>query len=306
MRRRLKKGKAGRRSGMRGIFQTGVNVPLAMALIFLLTFSCLSAPARLTYWLYPLAREVVYLKINYSTRNMLLKETEHFIIKYHPADAQAVDMVALAAEAAYEPVGKIVNYTPSKKPLIIIYKDRASMKKAYGWSGENSAMGFYWGGVIQILSPLAWLNDAASASEFVKKGPMAHEYTHLALDYLLRGNYPRWFTEGVAQYVEYSVNGYEWITKNNSLKENSYSMEELDKRFDELPNQAMAYRQSLAIMRYIIETHGKESFSKMLIDMKNGAKTDKALKGAIGLDYRELEKRVRYWAEKYMQHKDVS
>jgi len=287
---------------MRNIFQKSVRVPLTAALLFVFAFLFSVMPNGLAFWLYPLARQVVSLKIDYSTRNMLVQETEHFIIKYNPADKNAVAMVALAAEAAYEPVGEILNYQPSQKPLIIIYKDRNSMQKAYGWTSENSAMGFYWGGVIQILSPMVWLNDKTSVNEFIEKGPMAHEYTHLTLDYLLKGNYPRWFTEGLAQYVEYKVNGYEWITKTNSLSQDGYTIEELDKRFDELPNQAMAYRQSLAIMRYIIETHGSECFSQIILEMKDGTKANKAIKNVIGLDYAELETEAKLWAKRNMKH----
>ena len=56
-------------------------------------------------------------------------------------------------------------------------------------------------GFIHLQSPLG-------NKDYFKEGPMVHEYTHLVVDELTGGNYSRWFTEGVAQYVEQQVTGY--------------------------------------------------------------------------------------------------
>ena len=37
-----------------------------------------------------------------------------------------------------------------------------------------------------------------------------HELTHLVVDDLAGGNFPVWFTEGSALYMEYMLLGYEW------------------------------------------------------------------------------------------------
>ncbi|WP_425059108.1 hypothetical protein SCACP_37730 [Sporomusa carbonis] len=286
---------------MRNILQMipgGAPVVVGLALAGLLLSV---VPCRPQMWLYPLVRQAVQMKVNYQTRDMLAKTTPHFIIRYTEKDADTIDMVAQAAEAAYQPVTAALNYAPGGKTLILVYPDRQAMKQAYGWAGDAGAMGFYWGGIIQILSPKAWMKDSQSVAEFMVNGPIVHEYTHLVLDYMTRGNYTRWFTEGLAQYVEYRVNGYEWVTADNGLGGKLYTMAELDGNFDGLPNQALAYRQSLALVRYIDEVHGDAKLNQVLGSLKAGVKVDKAIEKALGMDYGTYESLVNAWAKGNMK-----
>lgn len=276
----------------------GVPVVVGLLLIGLLLNMVAIRPQM---WLYPLVRQAVMMKINYQTQDMLAKETPHFIIRYTENDADVVDMVAKAAEAAYDPVTEALHYAPSGKSLILVYSDRQAMKQAYGWTGDASAMGFYWGGVIQILSPKAWMKNSHSLDEFIATGPLTHEYTHLVLDHMARGNYSRWFTEGLAQYVEYRVNGYEWVTANNSLTGQIYTMEELDSNFDDLNNQSLAYRQSLAAIRYIAEVHGEAKLTEVLTELTRGEKVNKAIEKSLGMDYATFETMVNQWAQGNMK-----
>lgn len=276
------------------------GMPVIVGLVlagFLLTM----IPIRPQMWLYPLARQAVVMKIDYQTRDMLAEETPHFIIKYTESDAGMVEMVATAAEAAYEPVTAALNHKPRGKALILIYPDRQAMKQAYGWTGDAGAMGFYWGGIIQILSPQAWLKNSQSTQEFITTGPLTHEYTHLVFDHLTRGNYNRWFTEGLAQYVEYKVNGYEWITADNDLTDGLYTMAELDGNFDGLPNQALAYRQSLAAVRYIAEVHGEDKLSQVVTSLQAGQRVNKAIEKTLGMDYATYEAMIDLWVQGNMK-----
>lgn len=50
----------------------------------------------------------------------------------------------------------------------------------------------------------------------------------------------RWFTEGLAQRIEYQVSGYLWIEQDSTLRQKLYSLDELEKRFDRLSNQPLA------------------------------------------------------------------
>lgn len=277
------------------------GVPVVVGLILVSLLMSSMVPIRPQMWLYPLVRQAVVMKIDYQTQEMLAQETPHFIIRYTESDADMVAMVAQAAEAAYEPVTSALQYVPGSKTLILIYPDRQAMKQAYGWAGDASAMGFYWGGVIQILSPKVWMNRP-ELNEFIATGPLAHEYTHLVFDHMSRGNYSRWFTEGLAQYVEYRVNGYEWMTVDNQLTGKLYTMAELDRDFDNLSNQSLAYRQSLAAVRYIAEVHGDEALTQVMTYLAKGKKVPKAIEKSLGMDYATYEAMVNLWAQGNMKH----
>ena len=144
--------------------------------------------------IYPLIRDI-------GTRGMDKVETANFIINYEHGDARSAAIVAAAAEEAYNNVIAALGYKPAKKTLVIIYANKKEMVKAFGQLGSEGAMGVYWGGVIQVLSPYAWLKPGQTATDYKTTGPMVHEFTHLVFDYMTNGNYPRWFTEGLAQYM---------------------------------------------------------------------------------------------------------
>lgn len=284
---------------MRTITVNSTNLLLAISgllFIFLLT----TTPLKAQMLMYPLVRQGVQMKADYESRQMAVRETEHFRIKYTPEDEDTIPMIAQAAEAAYVPVTQQFNYAPPGKTLILVQPNKAELRKAFGWSGNESAMGVYWGGIIQLLSPHVWLNTGASVEEFIHSGPLVHEYTHLVFDYMTNGNYPRWFTEGLAQYEEYRVNHYEWKTKTNTLDGELYTMAELDKDFDNLPDDSLAYRESLAAIRYIAEVHGSDKLQEVIQGLKAGENIERALQHSTGLDYTTFEHSWQKWAAAHM------
>lgn len=265
---------------------------LVLVLIILMLIP-LQSPKML---IYPFVRDMAQAKIEYQSRNMSVYETPHFIIKYTTADAENITMVAQAAEAAYQPVTAALGHAPAKKSVLLVYNDKKELNKAFGWSGDQSAMGVYWGGVIQILSPQAWMKSGDTTEEFIHSGPMVHEFTHLVFDQMTNGNYSRWFTEGLAQYIEYRTNNYEWITPANRLTGKLFTMAELEQNFDNLPDQSMAYRESLAAVRYIAEVHGEDKLSQIIDEMKKGQSTEKAITQTLGMDYTAFEAAWQNWA----------
>lgn len=269
---------------------------LVAAAIFFLT------PLRISMMFYPLVRQAAQAKMEYETRNYDTLETEHFTVRYRDGDHEMAQIVAAAAEQAYAPVTRMLGYQLRAKTLIVMYPNRSELRKAFGWSGDQSAMGVYWGGVIQVLSPRDWMKTSVSPEEFARSGPMTHEFTHLVFDHMTHGNYPRWFTEGLAQYAEYRVNGYEWFTNTNSLSGRLYSMAELDDRFDDLQNQSLAYRESFAAVRYIVETHGDEALQQVIEQLRAGRKLPHAIESILHMSYADYEHNWQLWATENMHH----
>jgi hypothetical protein len=252
-------------------------------------------PLRPQMWLYPLVRKAAQSKLEYQTRAMPVWETEHFRIKYTPLDADIVPMVAEASEEAYSSVTALMGYSPKDKIIIVIQPTREELRKVFGWEGTETAMGVYWGGSIQLLSPRLWMAGQTTA-DFIQSGPMVHEFTHLVLDYMTNGNYSRWFTEGLAQYMEYRVNGYEWRQASNKLSQQLYSMNELEGDFDRLPNQSLAYRESFMAVRYIAEVYGEDKLQQAILSLTKGQSMTKAIQTVTGLNYAEFVLRWPAWA----------
>ena len=75
----------------------------------------------------------------------------------------------------------------------------------------------------------------------------------------------------------------------------------MDADFDGLPNQALAYRQSLAAVRYIAEVHGDAKLNQVLNYLKAGTKVDSAIEKTLGMDYGTYETMVNLWAQGNMK-----
>lgn len=169
-------------------------------------------------------------------------------------------------------------------------------------------MGVYWTGIIRVLSPNLWVmaRDTAEYREvFMESGPMAHEFTHLVVDYLTKGNYTRWFTEGLAQYEEYKLTGFEFDDPGSSLNQPLYRLSEMDLAFDNLSNQSLAYRQSYLAVSYIAVEYGEESLKAILESLGKGNKMDRSFREVLGISLETFEENYQNWAIKSELHNQV-
>lgn len=274
-----------------------VSVHTAAAVVVVVALLATLQPLRLSMAVYPWLRQAAQAKTSYEIRHYDAYETEHFTVRYHNGDTAMAALVAQAAEAAYQPVSAMFNYNIAHKTVIVMAADQAELNRSFGWSGDQHAMGVYWGGSIQVLSPRSWPEGSVTIDEFMHSGPMVHEFTHLVFDYMVNGNYPRWFTEGLAQYAEYQVNGYQWLTATNNLQYGHiYSLAELQQQFDELPNQSLAYRQSFAAVQYISVVHGEAVLQQVIKALATGRTMEEAITATLAMSYERFEHDYLAWA----------
>ena len=92
------------------------------------------------------------------------------------------------------------------------------------------------------------------------------------------------------------MNGYEWQTQTNQFTGKLYTIAELEDDFDNLPDQSLAYRESLAAIRYIDEVHGDGKLQDIIKAMKAGESLQKALERNLGFDYQTFEYCWQQWA----------
>jgi hypothetical protein len=236
-----------------------------------------------------------------AVRSFETLEGQHFVVRYLPEDAEVAPLVLETAEAAYEPVTRDLGYEPTGRATVVIYPDREELLRSFGRSGSDPALGVYWSGVIRVLSPRAMTDSAdprEQAAVFRERGPMVHELTHLILDYRVGGNYPHWFSEGLAQYEEYRLMGYLWIEPESSLDQPLYSLDDLQGDFVTLPNQALAYRQAFLLTEFLVQTRGQAVLSTLIESLSEGSSFGRAVQAATGLDLAELEVAWLEWVKR--------
>ena len=231
---------------------------------------------------YSLIRQACEWHAGWQTRSWPEIKSDHFRLRYRPEDAEVAPLVLQTAETAYEPAAAMLQYQPAGKTLVVLYPDRESLARQFGWAASESAMGVYWGGVVRVLSPYDWVNSRdlqQIAAIFNSSGPVAHEFAHLLVDEKARGNYPRWLTEGIAQYVEKQLTGF--VMPGSPEAAGWYALQEMDYEFDNLADQTLAYRQSALMVDYLVERYGLESLNLVLDRLGRGATLDQAFREII-------------------------
>lgn len=223
-------------------------------------------------------------------------QTEHFIIKYTQADDDYAGIIADSAELAYYQVGNKMKTDGQAKTTIVVYPDSSSLAQCFGWDKNEKALGVYWAGTIRILSPHEWLKHAYNENEFHTEGPLVHEYVHLIVDDLTEGNYNRWWTEGVAQYVEKRITGFQFEDPKDITTGQIYTFQELDKNFDEL-NQQISYWQSRQAVEFIASQYGEEKIYMIMDYLSQGDKLNRAIEKATGTDFENFS----YQCYRYME-----
>ncbi|MGE5398246.1 MAG: peptidase MA family metallohydrolase [Chitinophagales bacterium] len=218
---------------------------------------------------------------NLKTITLPQYETKHFVIRYYPGSINSVQLVASAAESMYIPVTTTLGTEPEGKTMIVVYPDSESLAKSFGWDRDERAMGVYWGGTIRILNPQEWINSPDIRTTFFKEGPMVHEFTHLIIDNMTRGNYPRWFTEGVAQYMDKKINGFSFTDPFQDRPASLYDFNNLEKNFDQL-DQGIVYWQSLKAAELIVNKYGEDALFEIIDYLGQGKSMDVAFKEATG------------------------
>ena len=274
-------------------------IGIAMAALLLVAAVFMKLPVAIRSGTYMVFRETLKYKALVTTRDMETLNSEHFMVRYTAGNKRDAQLVLNTAEKFYQPIADKYGYDGRGKIPVIVYPSRPELNRNFGWPANESAMGVYWAGVIRVLSPNVWINET-NAEEyrdvFINSGPMAHEFTHLVVDHISVGNCTRWFTEGLAQYEEYKLTGFEFNETEATLNQPLYQLKEMDTNFDNLPNQALAYRQSYLAVRYIAEVYGEQALKDILQGLAKNQKIEQAITGILGEGFDKFEANYQRWA----------
>ncbi len=195
----------------------------------------------------------------------------HFVFYYPPACRADIPWMAALAEKSYRIETRDLAVYPQNLIPVVIEPSLSALNRAVGLPTQQGNLGIYWGGVIRVLSPQAWLGQGRLVPGLYRRdGPLPHELGHALLNFKAEQNYPAWFNEGVAQWEDWHVTGYRWITSTNRLTGKLYSMGQLRDAFYQLPNQALAYHQGLALVRFLQSLNGLQKWHAFLAQLGAG------------------------------------
>jgi hypothetical protein len=157
------------------------------------------------------------------------------------------------------------------------------------WTGGQAFPNY---GVVLIgiaPSQLTWGLDATT-----------HEMTHLVIHQATDnpyGDLPRWLDEGIAVYNENQDeldDDFRAIFERAVKDDNLMTLRSLSSPFPADPMQAnLAYGQSGAVVKFIIDTYGTEAMAHLLEIFSEGAIYDEALQEALGVDTDGLDNAFR-------------
>lgn len=262
--------------------RTHVKARPALAVLLLL----LSAAPFLSGAVEAAWRGVSAAAVRRHYRHWSAMETEYFHMRFSEDDRELAVRIGLEADRVVREVAKLIPHDTAERPWLIIVPDQETMKQAFGWGDGTGALGVYLADTVKVLSPRAWEweNENERLALFLKQGPLVHEYTHYVLDAKTGGNYPRWFSEGFSQLAEYHILGYEWLESSSSLASSRYSLLDLERTFDKLPDQALAYRQALSMVTFLESLQGMAGLNRFIGALERGAPFYRALEQVYGTD----------------------
>ncbi len=246
-------------------------VLVVIALFFLA--EAIMPKAMVTF--YPIYKDMASHRMIKNLNDYEIYSTAHFNI-YHMGYERNIPEIARQAERSYRFITGDMDYLPKSRVDLLIFPDYESMDSFMGLNGEN-AEGTYKDGVLGVLSP--------SITAGLDPGVIPHELTHLVVDDIAKGNYPVWFTEGMALLEEYRINGFLW-GQGLPDGENRYTVEQLTNSFNSLDTD-MAYKRSLDVVRGISDSKSYRSLLKVLTYLGRGDKLPAAL-SKIGLEANSL------------------
>ncbi|MDR1615545.1 MAG: hypothetical protein LBR98_00775 [Syntrophomonadaceae bacterium] len=225
-------------------------------------------------------------RIKRAAGSYLELKTRNYDIKYTVYDNEHIAEIANVAEVAYDLVGNFFGGKPERKIPLMVYEDSTSLASSFGWERDQKAAGVYWKGTICILSPRFYVkNTEQLTKKFLTQGPLVHELAHLWVDDMTRGNCPRWWTEGIAQYAERELTGFIFGNPFTEKREFTYyTLAELENAFDNL-DKSIAYWESLRFVDFMVQKYGAGCMFAIMKALRRNGKIFQAIEEVTDMKY---------------------
>ncbi|MBI2849206.1 MAG: hypothetical protein HYX88_03650 [Chloroflexi bacterium] len=151
----------------------------------------------------------------------------------------------------------------------------------------SGADGVYQAGVIRVVFPSTEDPDEQGLilEAYAREGPLLHEMTHWFLDQSASGNYPRWFSEGMATYFEAELLGFTWWEEGGEGRRSGLGKNRLEKTegelegllFEDPGSEKEAYRLAQIAFRILTERLGEKTLLNQILRLREGVDLDQVL-----------------------------
>lgn len=219
--------------------------------------------------------------------------SSRFVVSYDAGSTTTLAREILdTLEDAYNQVGSDLSHFPTARIPVILYtkKDYRVVTAGPDWSG-----GLYDG---KIRLPVGGATDLTPQL----KGVLFHEYSHVVVQELTRGNIPTWLNEGIAELQGRRLFNHPMAELGRVAKSgNPVSTDFLTKPFIGMDTRqaGLAYQESYALVNFMVQSYGWHKVREILLLLGSGEKIEGAVGKALadfGLDYQGL---MREW-QSYM------
>ena len=206
--------------------------------------------------------------------------SSRFDLSYDPDVDTAFALAVLGVlEAAANTVNSELDHYPQARVPVGIYKrgDYKTVTDSPDWSG-----GVYDG---KIRLPFGAAKEVTPAIRAV----LYHEYAHVVVFDLTRGNCPLWLNEGIAEVFGRSQNDHPMVELEHAVHKGvTTDFRKLEKSFSGLSGAeaALAYQQSYSMVDYLVSTYGWHRVKQILVGLGNGLDAESAIAAALG-DYNQ-------------------
>lgn len=199
-------------------------------------------------------------------------------------------------ENAANLVGAELGHFPEARVPVGIYKrdDFKAVTDSPDWAG-----GYYDG---KIRLPFGAMNEVTPAI----RGVLFHEYAHVVIFDLTRGNCPLWLNEGIAEMFGRMQYNRPMPEFGKAARRKTFSdFRRLESSFSSLStaDAALAYQQSYALVNYMVTNYGWHRVTQILAALGGGVSIDQAITQSLkdyNLNYEGMVSEWRESVEKEM------
>ncbi|NLT72903.1 MAG: hypothetical protein GXX94_01735 [Chloroflexi bacterium] len=193
-----------------------------------------------------------------------------------------------AAEASLEHIASTFGVAPTSDLHIYVYRSERDMRSALATRSDDYDERVTTLGVAVDEDTLILLEAQPDL-----EATMAHELTHLVVGMATDNPYaglPRWLDEGLAMVAEGELPRQNELALRRGISDDDLlsvrSMTSYSGRADQVD---LYYGECYSVVRFMIETYGREDLSALLDAFSVGALQDDALEGVYGFDVEELD-----------------